>query len=357
MPIPTRCPGCQELYQLADKFAGKKVRCKKCQEILTVPDADSSPTYQIQSGPGRPKSAAAPVREQRRPARLDRDEDEWEEPRSRSVRRNNRGLMIGLGIGGLALGLILLGGGIITVVVLTTEAEPDESASVAEKPDAPPPPVVDPALFGDPGPVRPMAPEPRPRGDAVTEALASLNSPEMGSRMGALMELQQMRPNERRQEVARALEGLLSDPDMFIRKSAIDALAVWGSKDNVPALIQVLNESKGFDATLVRHSAIEALGGFKDERAAEPLAACLEEFHDRHTADKALQKLGPAAEKAVLQRLTHHDWQVRMAACEVLQAIGTKTSLADLEKVSAENHPIVTRRAREAIQAIKRRGG
>jgi hypothetical protein len=351
MSIPTRCPGCNELYQLADKLAGKKVRCKKCQEILTVPDSDSSPTYQIQSGPGRPKSAAAPVREQRRPARLERDEDEWEEPRPRSVRRNNHGLLIGLGVGCLALGLLLAGGGIIAVVLLTTDAEPKESANVAEKPFAAPPPVV------DPGPERPMAPVHRPGGDAVTEAMASLNSHELGQRMMALTQLQHMRPNERRPEVARALEALLNDPDLFVRKHAVDALAVWGSKENVPALIQILNESKDFQATLVRHAAIEALGGFKDERAAEPLAACLEELHDRHSAGKALQKLGPAAEKAVLQRLTHHDWQVRMAACEALQAIGTKNSLADLEKVSAENHPLVTRKAREAIQAIKRRGG
>jgi len=175
--------------------------------------------------------------------------------------------------------------------------------------------------------------------------------------MGALMELQQMRPNERRQEVARVLESLLNDPELFVRQHAIDALAVWGSKENVPALIKILEESKGFQEVFVRHSAIKALGGFKDERAAEPLAACLEELTDRHFAGEALQKLGPAAEKPVLRRLTHHDWQVRMAACEVLQAVGTRDSIPALEKVIEENNFFVTPKAREAIQAIKRRMG
>jgi predicted Zn finger-like uncharacterized protein len=39
MPIAVTCSGCQADYSLADHLAGKKVRCKKCGQILVVPDA------------------------------------------------------------------------------------------------------------------------------------------------------------------------------------------------------------------------------------------------------------------------------------------------------------------------------
>lgn len=38
MPLPVQCPHCRATYQVADKFAGRKIRCPKCKEgVVSVP--------------------------------------------------------------------------------------------------------------------------------------------------------------------------------------------------------------------------------------------------------------------------------------------------------------------------------
>jgi HEAT repeat protein len=323
MPIPTRCPGCQELYQLADKFAGKKVRCKKCQEILTVPD--SSPTNPIQPEPSRPKSAAMPEREQRRPALREHDKEEMEALELRSVRRSNRGWLIGLGVGCLGLGVLLLGGGVIVAILFV-------------------------------GRMGKNTEEEAPAGaDAVTKQLFALKSSKFPARMEALRQLQAMVPNERREEVARALESLLNEENPFLREEAIAALGTWGTKESVPRLLQILNIRDEVGGVLDRRAAMMALGHLKDERAAEPIAERLENFFDREDAAKALRKLGPAAEKAMRKRLHHPDADIRNTACDILNLIGTRESIPALEKIAAEEGNPLAKKAKQAIQAITAR--
>ena len=45
---------------------------------------------------------------------------------------------------------------------------------------------------------------------------------------------------------------------------------------------------------------------------------------DRTSAAKALQDMGPVAEKAVVPYLSSPDWVVRGEACKILAKIGTK---------------------------------
>lgn len=40
MPIPITCPSCETSARVPDRFAGKRVKCKKCGQALTVPEAD-----------------------------------------------------------------------------------------------------------------------------------------------------------------------------------------------------------------------------------------------------------------------------------------------------------------------------
>jgi predicted Zn finger-like uncharacterized protein len=198
---------------------------------------------------------------------------------------------------------------------------------------------------------------PPPNADVVTKALHQLKSPSRHKRQEAVRNLKDMLPDEkRRADVVMALEPLLNDSDLFTRKFAIEALGVWGNKDALPLLLNAMREKDN------RGEAIKALGRLKDERAAEPIAERLEEFFDRHEAEEALKRMGPIAEKAVLTRLNHHDWQVRMTVCDILGAIGTKQSIPPLEKVveagkdpfSGQNH-LVAKKAEQAIRAIKAR--
>ena len=54
MPISVTCPKCKAPFRLADQFAGKKVKCQKCQGAIDVPDdvVAASPTMEIER-PGK----------------------------------------------------------------------------------------------------------------------------------------------------------------------------------------------------------------------------------------------------------------------------------------------------------------
>jgi HEAT repeat protein len=190
---------------------------------------------------------------------------------------------------------------------------------------------------------------PPPNADPVTQALFELKSPNSHRRADAARRLAEMVPDNRRADVARALEPLLNDPEFFTRDAVNKALGVWGSKENVPALLLALNHEH------TRGSAIEALGRLKDERAVEPLAQLLENFFARHPASEALRAMGPMAEKAVIKRLHHHDGGVRGEAIAILKVIGTRESLPALKAVVNEQDFFLTRPAEEAIRAIEAR--
>jgi predicted Zn finger-like uncharacterized protein len=191
---------------------------------------------------------------------------------------------------------------------------------------------------------------PPPNADPVVKALYDLQSPNQGRRADAVRRLKDMRPDEHREEVRKALEAHINDPDIFLRGDIIEALGVWGNKESVPLLLKALNDEHA------RSAAIQALGRLKDERAVEPLAERLENFFSRHDAEEALKAMGPMAEKAVIPRLRHHDDGVRGSACEVLRAIGTKESLPALQVVVDEKNFFISPKAEEAIRAIKARG-
>src|SRR5262245_50663194 len=105
----------------------------------------------------------------------------------------------------------------------------------------PPPPKVD-----------PKAQPPRAEQKPFTEAdlpgiLADLQGADKGRRRAALDRLAQAKPApNRREEVARALSTALGDTDHFTRRSCLKAIAVWGTKENVPALLPLVEERDVF---------------------------------------------------------------------------------------------------------------
>ncbi len=86
MAIDVSCPQCSAAYQVQDDKAGKKFRCKQCQEIITIPGGGSTSTGDDPWG----TLPAAPPRN--RPSSSGRDEDEVPNPLSgrRSSRKNDR---------------------------------------------------------------------------------------------------------------------------------------------------------------------------------------------------------------------------------------------------------------------------
>ncbi len=73
MPIRFRCPTCDRLLSTARRKAGTRVVCPRCEDEVTVPDADladASTAAADESAGAVPAAPAAPVREARRPATL-----------------------------------------------------------------------------------------------------------------------------------------------------------------------------------------------------------------------------------------------------------------------------------------------
>src|SRR5262249_25692055 len=146
-----------------------------------------------------------------------------------------------------------------------------------------------------------------------------LRSEDAGRRRDAAGRLAQAEPKGRRAEVARALVALLADREAPTRQAAAGALAVWATKDNVKAPIEIVADKD----YVGRSPALDALGRLKDARAAEAVAGRLPELSDRGKASAALQAMGPKAAGAVAKYLTHADLWVRLEVCKVLKAIGT----------------------------------
>ena len=85
MPVPVTCPGCSAKMNAPDAAAGKKVKCLKCQQIITVPapavadfevvEDEPAPKKPTVSAPAKPKSKAV--------VEIDDEEDEDDRPRKK----------------------------------------------------------------------------------------------------------------------------------------------------------------------------------------------------------------------------------------------------------------------------------
>jgi len=188
--------------------------------------------------------------------------------------------------------------------------------------------------------------------DVITQALFDLKSPNLFTRKAALDRLAIADADNRRDEVLKAVQALLSDSDVFTRQKAIGVYAKWGGKDSVPTLLKLLRHPDPH----TRRATMEALANLKDERAVEPIAERLTEGLDRHDASKALQALGSTAELTVLKYLGSPDFPTRLEACKILKVIGTKASVRPLQAVALNrNDFVVAQAAQEALIAISTR--
>jgi HEAT repeat protein len=150
----------------------------------------------------------------------------------------------------------------------------------------------------------------------------------------------------RRGEVVEALKKVAATPGGFAgRAEAIRALARWGTKDDVPFLLGLIDHND----QAVREAVIVTLGQWKDARAADALAQRLVNGQDRPWASQALKDIGPSAEKPVIDMLRHADAGVRVEACRVLRVIAGKAGQAALVEAAEDPDDVVVQAAREAL--------
>ena len=147
MPIPVTCPGCNAAYALADRQAGKKVRCKKCEAIITVDAAPPEDAAAVEPSGAGAVRVEPPPRFEELPvpadhpdrARHGRDEDVG--PR---IRRSG-GLVTGviLGAAGASLLLLLAGTGVAAFFLFGRAAPTPAANGNAGAPPLPPDPPAD----------------------------------------------------------------------------------------------------------------------------------------------------------------------------------------------------------------------
>jgi hypothetical protein len=197
----------------------------------------------------------------------------------------------------------------------------------------------------------------------VVEALAQLQDREPSRRQSAAGWLERQPVDRaRRAEVARALEVMLEDVHAGPRLAAMRALEKWGDRDNVPALIRLLeSDPGGFEGDECRRRATDMIVRLKDARGAAAIARHFKHPHHHEETRRALEALGPDAERAVWPYLKPDDWGAQVEACRTLKRIGTRRSLPELEATLAGTRAnyggsrFVADAAREAIDAIKAR--
>ena len=213
------------------------------------------------------------------------------------------------------------------------------------------PPKVDQPKVAQPK-VDPPKPEPKLTVDKdMPQILADLKGMDRSRRRAALERLAESKPNGRRAEVVKALDPIADDSDSVMRQALVRAAAVWGTTDNVPALLKCLDDANA----LVRSETMDLLGKLHDERAVEAVARRLLDFLDRSAASSALVALGAGAEKAVVPYLQNTSAGVRLEACNILRVIGTKQSKPALEAAAQDSNVMVATAAKQAAAAVAAR--
>ncbi len=199
----------------------------------------------------------------------------------------------------------------------------------------------------------PKAPPRRALGPGdLARVKASLKSGDFRTRRAGLERLVWAEPGEASKEALEVVRGVLGDHDNYVRELAVRALGTWAGKEGLPDLLRRMKEE---DHPWVRWAVIEELGKIKREPAARALADSLGRHPYSAFPGRALRALGPVAEGPVLPLLSHKTAAVRLEACRVLEAVGTKEALPALKKVASEGEGAVAAGARRAVVAIEGR--
>jgi hypothetical protein len=161
-----QCPGCKSWLQVGEDFAGRKIRCGRCQAVADVPAAAApgpdAPTVAHVPAPREAMTERAgglPPPPAREPRRRERNDDDW--PRRRrdpEADRDNSSsaVLIAVLVAGGAVALVILAVVVLGVFFFLAEAPVAEGpAPVADAPDRV---AVAPAPAPGDGPMAPVPP-------------------------------------------------------------------------------------------------------------------------------------------------------------------------------------------------------
>jgi HEAT repeat protein len=205
------------------------------------------------------------------------------------------------------------------------------------------------------GQVQPGGPA-KPGGDAggneILLLLGGLKDRDVGRQVEALKKLAARKPDEaRRAEVVEALRASCNSDRYPVRRAALEAFTVWGSRDEAATLLLANLESLDND---VRGYALATLGEWKEPRAVGPMVKMLNGIH-RDTVARVLEGMGAVAEKGVADGLSTGNAFAQKALLQVLTKIGTKESVKALQAYRDKQRGPSRKEAEAALEAIDRR--
>jgi HEAT repeat protein len=190
--------------------------------------------------------------------------------------------------------------------------------------------------------------------DDFTPSMESVVDMESGhnTRMRAgLQRLCEAKVDKHQDRVAKLLVNMALDNDPVVREGAQKALPIWGTKDTVTTFIDLLGDRSEQGRRQLAHA---ALGALKDPRGAAAVARWA--GTDIPFAMNALHEMGPVAEDAVIDLLTHERSDIRIAAVRILKTWGTRNkAIPALTAALQRDRATIEMDAREAIIAIKER--
>jgi HEAT repeat protein len=182
---------------------------------------------------------------------------------------------------------------------------------------------------------------------------ADLADPWVPRSSTALKHLASLRPDEsNRLKVSKALNAPLLDANAAIADIALDAVAVWRSKENTDTLLKMLGS---FNKSAMKRNVhiIKILGELKDPKAVPVLVQGLAHDHVRRDVAKALKAIGPEAEDAVIPFVQSVDKEIRLTACRILRDIGTDKSVQPLNVAYKMYSQVDGEFAQEAVIALQ----
>lgn len=154
----------------------------------------------------------------------------------------------------------------------------------------------------------------------LTQSIADLDSPDNGRRNSAVQWFGTTPVDaQRRADVARALNRAIAKVNLAADRDLLKAVETWGTSENVPTIIQMLDQNRSAG------DCIRILGKIRDPQGTKAIARSLGNFFHENAAKEALRAIGTAeAEPAVIEALkATFDNQARVRYIAFLGEIGT----------------------------------
>jgi len=141
---------------------------------------------------------------------------------------------------------------------------------------------------------------------------------------------------DKQEQVSKALNNMHTDG---LRKHALRALKVWGTKENVPIIAKIMQQE-----AFVKIDCMDMLEKFKDERAIEPLITTLNEaFREGERAEEILADWWPQAEQPLIKHLHDKEGRIRERTQRILELRKTDQTLLiaqTLEDIKSSNRDV-----------------